>query len=93
MNNGEPVTCPRCGTELGKVLDLGGGVQALQAGGLIIREGHGMACAQCGRAVHWDINDQRLEKLIRDVQAMRGSFTNAIADDGVSPKGRGVKGE
>jgi hypothetical protein len=37
----------------------------LQAGSLIIREGHSMFCVHCGQAVHFSLSDQNLEKVIQ----------------------------
>lgn len=59
----ESVKCPRCGTEIGKVIEIDG-VQVLRIGGIVTRFAHGV-CATCGGEIHWSIADAALEWLLR----------------------------
>ena len=70
--HGDPVLCsnPSCRQEIGRLYRIddvlfGDGLFLLQAGSLIIREGHSMFCVHCGQAVHFSLSDQKLEKTIQ----------------------------
>lgn len=57
------ITCEQCKTKFDLTLidDF-----RLQGMGLVIREIHGI-CSNCGYGFHWCVTDQRLRKLIHDV--------------------------
>ena len=70
--NGDPVLCSNkaCRQEIGRLYRIddalfGDGLFLLQAGSLIIREGHSMFCVHCGQAMHFSLSDQKLEKVIQ----------------------------
>ena len=70
--NGDPVLCsnPSCRHEIGRLYRIDDALFSndlflLQAGSLIIREGHSMFCVHCGQAVHFSLSDQKLEKIIQ----------------------------
>lgn len=71
--HGDAYLCqnPACQQELGRIYQVAEGLFALQVGGVLIREGHSMFCANCGQPVHWSMSDQKLAKLIKDQLALR----------------------
>ena len=58
----ENVKCPKCGTEIGELVEIDG-VTLLHIGGLITRFAHG-TCACCGEEFHWSIADLALARLL-----------------------------
>ena len=62
-----------CGAEIGKLISIHDGAQLLQAGALLIREGHSMFCIHCGRQVHWSVSDRREERRIKQELKARAS--------------------
>jgi hypothetical protein len=71
-HHGDPVMCrnPLCRQEIGRLYRIGDDLFGddlflLQAGSLIIREGHSMFCVHCGQGVHFSLSDQRLEKVLK----------------------------
>jgi len=70
--HGDPVLCSNtaCRQEIGRLYRIddalfGDDLYLLQAGSLIIREGHSMFCTHCGQTVHYSLSDQKLEKIIQ----------------------------
>lgn len=56
---------PKCGAELGRLVDVQGTSLLLMGSGLC-REWHGV-CAVCGKEFHWSVRDQLLESLLKRV--------------------------
>ncbi len=59
----ENVKCPRCGAEIGEIVEVDG-VQLLRMGHALCREWHGVCC-QCGYGLHWSTSEQMLSSLVR----------------------------
>ena len=71
-HHGDAVLCgnPACKREIGKLYQIddeifGDRLFLLQVGSLIIREGHSLFCVHCGQPLHFSLNDQKLEKVIK----------------------------
>lgn len=63
----EKFYCPHCNDELCNLYvvydEQGHGIALLDVGGMLIRFMSGV-CKSCGTSLHWDINTQRLQRLI-----------------------------
>jgi len=58
----ESVKCPKCGTEIGEIVEVDG-VQLLRMGHALCRAWYG-SCACCGESFSWSLASIALKKLI-----------------------------
>ncbi len=61
----ESVKCPKCGTEIGELVEIDN-VQVLRMGNALCRAWYG-SCARCGEAFSWSLSSIALKKLIERV--------------------------
>ena len=58
--------CPNCGNPIGKLFEVAdGSLCLLDTGGGDLEIHHQGMCKTCGQAVYWDINQQKLDRLIK----------------------------
>jgi len=62
---GNPVTCPKCGNEIGREF-ICDDVIFLDMGGVVVRRLEA-SCKQCGGDIFWVVPDVRLRRLIKRV--------------------------
>jgi transcription initiation factor IIE alpha subunit len=67
--------CKQCGNPIGELYPLADGFGLLDCGGGSLATHYQGVCKICGKAVHFDVGDQKLERLIKGIQELRKSAT------------------
>ena len=65
--------CQQCGNPIGKLYRLADGIGLLDCGGGSLATHYQGVCKICGKAVHFDVGDQKLERLIERILELRKS--------------------
>jgi 5-methylcytosine-specific restriction endonuclease McrA len=63
--------CKQCGNPIGELYPVTDGFKLLDCGGGSLATHYQGVCKVCGNAVHFDLNDQKLERLIKNIQELR----------------------
>jgi hypothetical protein len=54
-----------CGAHLGNLYTIADGLQLLQVGAVLIKEGHSLYCLNCGELFHFTVSEKKLEEFIK----------------------------
>ena len=66
--------CQHCGIQIGELFTLADGIALLDCGGGSLAIHYQGVCKVCGKVVHFDVGDQKLERLIKKIQNIRSSL-------------------